>query len=181
MNPKAEHPQGPDPEPSEAWLARMGYSRETRLRRDASGRWFDGDRPIEHPGLRHAFDGWIERAPDGRPCLRNTIHWVYVDIEGPYYFVRGVRFASDGSVQLMLSGEREARLRPETLREARDGGLWCSVFEASLPTRFDVESAQRLVERCGHLDGERLLLRIGTWEGELPRVDDPLANAPVRG
>ncbi len=167
-------------EVSEAWLARMGYSRQTRLWRDAAGRWFDGEQPIEHVGLCRAFDGWVDRAPDGRPCLRNAIHWVYVRIEGPYYFVQGLRFEPDGAVRLLLSGGREAPLRPETLREAREGGLWCSVFETALPARFDVESAQRLVERCGRLVGDRLLLRIGRWEGEVPVLDDPLASEPQR-
>ncbi len=167
-------------DPAAAWLAARGLSRETALWRDAAGRWYDGEQPIEHPGLRRAFDRWLDRAPDGRPCLRNAIHWVYVRrIEGPYFFVRGVRFEADGRVTLRLSGEHEETLRPETLREARDGGLWCSV-RGGLPARFDVESAQRLVEHCGELRGEQLWLHIGDWAAPLPLTDTPL-HEPAEG
>ncbi len=179
MSDPPRQPGAPDAtwkDPAAAWLAARGLSRETALGRDAAGRWYDGRQPIEHPGLQRAFDRWLDCAPDGRPCLRNDIHWVYVRrIEGPYFFVRGVRFEPDGRVTLQLSGDHEETLRPETLREARDGGLWCSV-RGSLPARFDVESAQRLAERCGELRGERLWLRIGAWEGPLPLTDEPLRD-----
>ena len=59
-----------------------GMSRETTIRRDVHGRWFHDGAPIEQANVERAFDTWVDRAPDGRYCLKNDIHWVYVAIEG---------------------------------------------------------------------------------------------------
>jgi hypothetical protein len=119
-----------------------GRSRETKIRRDAAGRWFNDGVPITHPKLRRAFDAWIDRADDGRYCLKNEINWAYVTIEGPPLFVRDVSL--DGGVTLELSDGTRERLEPSTLREGTGGALYCEVRGGGWTARFDRESMQKL-------------------------------------
>lgn len=120
-------------------------TRETAIRRDALGRWWNGDDPISHPLVAKSFDGWIERAPDGRYCLKNDINWAYVAIEGPPYFVRSVELErpSADAVWLRLSGELRERLEPRTLIEAEDGSLECEV-RGGLRARFTTHALEGL-------------------------------------
>lgn len=126
--------------------AMLGRSRETQIRRDAQGRWWNGTDPITHPLLTRSFDGWIERAEDGRLCLKNDINWAYVAIEGPPYFVRSLRLEGEASIDrvtLHLSGDLEEKLDPTTLREAADGSLQC-VVRGDLWARFDSHASMQL-------------------------------------
>lgn len=152
-------------------MLRRGYTRETAIRRDRRGRWFNGDERIEHPGVVRSFDGWIDRADDGRYCLRNAINWAYVAIEGPPYFVRSVRVVELGVV-LALSGEGEELLDARTLRTGPDEALWCDV-RAGLPARFDPHAQQGLAALVDE-DEAGVFLRIGDEAVRPPRVDDPL-------
>ena len=43
----------------------QGRTRETKIARDALGRWFNDGDEITHVLLRRAFDEWLQRAPDG--------------------------------------------------------------------------------------------------------------------
>lgn len=155
-----------------------GRTRETRIRRDASGRWWNGDDPIDHENLERSFDGWIERADDGRLCLSNDINWAYVTIEGPPYFVRAVRLEGEDAL-LRLSGDREERLDPTTLRTGPDGALYCDVRGGRLAARFDNHAAmqlgERLVEEVDASGRERTAFRLGGALHEAPSVEDPLA------
>ncbi|HEY8427962.1 MAG TPA: hypothetical protein VIL20_06285 [Sandaracinaceae bacterium] len=151
-----------------------GRTRETKIRRDAEGRWFNDGVEITHPLLREAFDAWLCRAPDGsgRYCLSNDINWAYVEIEGPPRFVRGVSVEGD-RVALRLSDGRVVALDPRTLRQGRDGALYCDVGEG-LSARFERHAVMQLAELLGE-DDAGVYLRVG---GELvrpPVVDDPLA------
>ena len=130
---------GPDP------AAMLGRSRETAIRRDAQGRWWNGPDAITHPNLTRSFDGWIARAEDGRTCLSNAINWAYVTIEGPPYFVRAVTLErpSIDAVVLHLSGDIDERLDPSSLRESADGALTCAV-RAGLWARFSAHAAVQL-------------------------------------
>src|SRR5262245_29401723 len=103
-----------------------GRTRETSIRRDDQGRWWYENDLLEHPKLVRAFDRWIDRAEDGRYCLKNDINWAYFTLEGPPFFVRSVKLDA-GAVQLELSDERTEKLDPTTLRQASDGALYCSV------------------------------------------------------
>lgn len=125
--------------------AMLGRSRETQIRRDAQGRWWNGEDPITHPLLTKRFDGWIARADDGRLCLKNDINWAYVAIEGPAYFVRSLRIdgASIDQVTLHLSGDLTEKLDPSSLREDADGALRCLV-RGDLTARFDAHASMQL-------------------------------------
>lgn len=155
-----------------------GLTRETDIRRDRRGRWWKGSDPIDHPHLVRAFERWLDRAEDGRFCLRNDINWAYVEVEGPPVFVRGVRAGEEG-LRLVLSGEVEEPLDPATLRQDSEGALYCDVREGRLAAVFDRYAADQLVELTGEMDEEGPFLRFG-GERLRPRVvPDPLCSAGV--
>jgi len=157
-------------------MLRRGFTRETAIRRDAKGRWWNGDELVEHVGVTRSFDGWIDRAPDGRYCLANDINWAFVTIEGPPYFVRAVELpsvdasgeASDRAgaeagdaathgaeevIVLHLSGGSREPLDPSTLRLGPDDGLYCDVRGGRVPARFDDHATHQLARR---LDADAL-------------------------
>lgn len=140
-------------------IAMIGRSRETEIRRDAQGRWWNGSDPITHPLLTRSFDGWIERTDDGRLCLKNDINWAYVTIEGPPYFVRSLE-VEEGSIDrvtLHLSGDLTEKLEPASLHEGPDGALTCTV-RGGLSARFDSHASMQL-EPLLVQTGEGLALR----------------------
>lgn len=149
-----------------------GRTRETKIRRDAQGRWFNDGVELTHPLLRQAFDRWLQRAPDGsgRFCLSNDINWAYVTIEGPPRFVRSVTI-EDGRVRLMLSDETETELDPASLRQTADGALYCTVAD-ELTARFDPHAMMQLSELIEE-DEEGVFLRLGGEIVRPPVVDEP--------
>ncbi|MFO0686590.1 MAG: DUF1285 domain-containing protein [Sandaracinus sp.] len=163
-------------DPNEALPA--GRSRETRIRRDARGRWWNGEDEITHPLLVRAFDAWIERTDDGRYCLKNDINWAYVTIEGAPIDVRACRLerAADRVVacQLVLSDGREETLDVGTLRESKsDGVLYCDVRGGTMPARFDAHAAMQLEDALVESE-QGAAIRIGDRAIVPPRVGDPL-------
>lgn len=148
-----------------------GATRETNIRRDARGVWYESDVPLEHGNLTRSFDAWVDRADDGRYCLRNDINWAYVAIEGPPVFVRAAAPGPDG-VRLTLSDGRRELLDPDTLREGRDGGLYCDVRGGKLHARFDRSAAQALESLVGE-DAEGVYLRVGERRIRPPKVANP--------
>ena len=121
---------------NEEELLARGFSRETQIRRDSKGRWFEDGVLVEHEGMKKAFDSWVARAPDGRFCLKNSIHWVYVEIEGPPVFVRSLRIGRD-RVELRLSTGGEERLAIESMYLNSRGEMFCLVHDQTLEARFD--------------------------------------------
>ena len=156
-----------------------GRSRETKIRRDAEGKWFNDGVPITHPSLVRAFDCWLELAPDGRTCLRNSINWAYVTVEGAPRFVRRVVVgARDSETQLYLSNETVVPLAIETLRQGPDGALYCDV-PGPMVARFDRAAMMGLLDHIAE-DERGLLLRFGEREVRPPVVSDPLHLAAER-
>jgi hypothetical protein len=123
-------------------------SRETRIRRDRYGRWFDGDDPLDQPAIERAFDRWLDLAEDGRYCLRNSVNWAYVSIEGPPIFVRQAVSSNQG-LELLLSDGRLERLDPATLELDQSGAIYCRVRGGKLRARFDHGAAMSLGECAG--------------------------------
>jgi hypothetical protein len=121
-------------------------TRESTIRRDAGGQWFHEGQPIEHPKIARAFDRWIDRADDGRYCLKNSFDWVYVTIEGAPLIIRSLRIDESGGVILSLSDAREYPLDPGSLRQGSDGVLYCDVRERTMVARFDRNAMIRLEE-----------------------------------
>ena len=153
-----------------------GRTRETTIRRDDQGRWFFENDPLEHPNLVRAFEGWIERAEDGRYCLRNDINWAYFTLEGPPFFVRSVRFEG-GGVWLHLSGGHSELLDPSTLRQGPDGALYCNV-RGAMAARFDRHAMQQL-EAVLQQDDKGVYLALGADRVRPPVAADPLED-PLR-
>lgn len=150
-------------EPSE------GRSRETAIRRDAAGRWWNADVSITHPNVTAAFDGWIRRAEDGRLCLANDINWAYVEVEGAPYTVRHIALGE--AVRVQLSGGLEERLDPSTLRLDAAGHLYCDVLEGSLAAVF---SGAAMNELADAFEDEGRALRLLGERWTLESVADPL-------
>ena len=156
--------------------AGQGRTRETDIRRDAGRRWWKGAERIEHPGLVRSFDGWIDRAEDGRFCLSNDINWAYFALEGPAYFVESVALHA-GGVTLHLSGDRTEELDPSSLRQDELGALWCDVREGRCPARFENHAATALAELIEE-DDEGVLVRVGGQTYRPPMVADGAAALP---
>jgi uncharacterized protein len=151
-----------------------GLTRETTIRRDAQGRWFHDGTPLEHTGLTRAFDRWVERADDGRYCLKNDINWAYITLEGPPYLVRSLQITPAGQVTLLLSNDSSEPLRPETLRMGEDGALYCDVGDGTLPARFDRHAAT-LLEPLISEDEHGLYVEIAGQRVRPKVAEDPLA------
>lgn len=151
-----------------------GFSRETTIRRDAQGRWFhDGD-PVENPAVARAFDRWIDRADDGRWCLKNSANWAYVEIEGAPIFVRDLRLEG-GAALLELSDERSEPLEPSTLRRDRAGVLYCTVRGGRLPAQF-TRRAMWALEPVVAEDEAGVYLALSGAKVRPPEVAEPLAG-----
>lgn len=160
-----------------AEMLRRGYTRETTIKRDAAGRWSQNGHALEHRGLTRSFDGWIDRAPDGRFCLHNDINWAYVAIDGPPYFVRSL--APEGGVlMLRLSGDQQEPLDLMSLRIDELDAIWCDVRNGRVPARFDNHAAVQLgefmVER-----GDAVAISFAGTEVVPARVSDPMGGWTV--
>ena len=151
----------------------QGRSRETDIRRDARGRWFNGDDRIDHPNLARSFDSWVDRADDGRFCLSNAINWAYVEIDGPAYFVKDIEATADG-IGLLLSGDLRELLEPASLRQGPEGALWCAVREGRCPARFDNHAVSKMSEWISE-DEEGIYVLVGVQKVRPPEIDDPLS------
>ena len=151
----------------------QGRTRETEIRRDAGGRWFNGDDPITHPNLTRSFDEWIDRADDGRFCLTNSINWAYIDVEGPAYFVKDIELSDDG-LRLRLSGDRVEALDPSTLGQGPEGALWCTVRDGRCPARFDNHAVSKMSDLIGE-DDAGVYVRVGAKKVRPPEIADPLS------
>jgi hypothetical protein len=150
-------------------------SRQTAISRDAEGRWFEGGSPIDQPAIERAFDRWIDLAEDGRFCLRNSVNWAYVEIEGAPIFVRRAFLDHEGAL-LVLSDETNERLEPRTLRQGPEGALYCDVRGGRLAARFDRSAVFALAEALGE-DEAGVYVELGGVRVRPPSVDDPLNSA----
>lgn len=150
----------------------QGRTRETTIARDEQGRWFHDGEPLEHANLVRSFEAWIERAEDGRYCLKNDINWAYFTLAGPPYFVRSARVDGD-RLQLTLSGGIEETLDPNTLRQGPDGALYCDVRGGKLVARFDRHVMTQL-EGLVDEDALGVFVQLGTTKLRPRVVADPL-------
>lgn len=149
-----------------------GLSRETTIRRDARGKWFNDGEPITHDKLTASFDEWIDRTDDGRYCLKNDVNWAYIDLEGAPIFVRGL--ARDGErVALSLSDGRHEPLDPATLRAGDDGRLYCDVRDGTLTAELSNHAACQLADFLEEHDGAPQL-RLGEVVFSIPVVQNPV-------
>lgn len=154
-----------------------GFSRETTIRRNAHGVWFHDGQAVEHPGVREAFDRWIDRAEDGRYILKNDANWAYVEVEGAPVFVLRTH-EGEGGFELELSDGRREPLRTDTLRQDAEGFLFCTVREGRLPAQFTVTALMDLETRLEEGDGGIALVTPGGDRVVPPTVEAPLEGPP---
>ncbi|MGF1508319.1 MAG: hypothetical protein ACFB9M_02305 [Myxococcota bacterium] len=147
-------------------------TRETTIRRTADGVWFHDGVAVEHPGVRRAFDCWVDIAEDGRTILKNDANWAYVQIDGAPVFVMHARVEGE-HVELSLSDGRLERLDPASLREDEEGMLYCSVRGGRLAARFTRNALVELGDVLKESEG-RVVLELGNDRIRWPRVEAPL-------
>jgi hypothetical protein len=149
-------------------------SRETTITRDREGRWFHDGEPIAQQAIERAFDRWIDRAPDGRYILKNSVNWAYVRVDGAPIFVRSVSLEGE-AVFLRLSDDRRERLVSSTLRQGLlDGALYCDVRAGTMSARFDRSAGFLLVDRVGGEDEAGPFLALDGRRVRPPVLEDPL-------
>jgi hypothetical protein len=113
-----------------------GRSRESRIVLDASGRFWNEGRLIEHQAMSAAFASWIRRHPDdGRYVLTNGYDWTYFTVEDAPFVVRHVEERGGNAILSLFDGTEEP-LDPSGVFVSPDGVLYvrvkCGEFEARL-------------------------------------------------
>jgi hypothetical protein len=129
-----------------------GASRESRLRLDREGQFWDGDEKIEQPRFRDALNAWISRHPDdGRYLLTNGYDWTYFTVDDAPFFVGAVH-DQGGQPYLVLTEGTEQKMRATGLKQGEDGALYTPVevrgvmFEARFTRTAQAQLAPFLVE-----------------------------------
>jgi hypothetical protein len=129
-------------------VTRPLFTRESRIRIDRDGHFWDAGVRVEHPKLARAFSRWIAvDAASGRYILKNEIDWCFIEVDDAPLVVRQV-VASDGEqLVLRLSDDSEEPLDAATLRLDSDNVPYCTVKAGTLPARFSREAAFTLLDR----------------------------------
>jgi uncharacterized protein len=128
-----------------------GRSRESRIRLDFAGRFWDGAERVEHAGMVRAFASWIARHPDGRFILNNGYDWTYFTVEDVPFFVTGLRRTPMGWLLTLSDGSEEALLGP--LWEGAQGALYTKVKAGAFDARFSQQLQAGLGEHLVELAG----------------------------
>lgn len=151
-----------------------GRSRESRIRLDGEGRFWDGDERVEHSGMQRAFSKWIARHPDdGRYVLTNGYDWTYFTVDDVPFFVRAVQ-ARGGALLLSLSDGSEERLQGPIWLGPREA-LYLCVKDGNFIARF-TPGAQSALWPYVAEEQEGWVLRIGSHVvpiGERAPDDEP--------
>lgn len=151
-----------------------GRSRESRIRLDGEGRFWDGDERIEHPGMQRAFAKWIARHPDdGRYILTNGYDWTYFTVEDAPFFVLGVQ-AREEALLLSLSDGSEEALKGPLWQGPREA-LYLRIKGAQFIARF-TPSAQSALWPYVREEHDGWVLRIGSHSvpiGDCAPDDEP--------
>lgn len=146
-----------------------GFTRESTIRVDRQGGiWHDGQ-PVTHPGLAEAFARWLELDPEsGRYIVKNSVNWVYVNVEDTPIVVRSVAAGDSGRLWLALSDGTREELSRDTLRLDGEDVPYCDVRGGTLPAKFLPRAAFSLLEGIG-LDAAAQLPRVRAGAGARPR------------
>jgi hypothetical protein len=108
-----------------------GRSRESKIRLDGEGKFFDNGGYVEHAKLQQALHTWIGRHPDdGRYILTNGYDWTYFAVDDVPFFVRAIREV-DGDAMLVLSDETVEPLDPKTVTTGERGELYVEIQHPS--------------------------------------------------
>jgi hypothetical protein len=135
---------------TEAQIERL---RQTGVRLDSDGRWWNEGQEVTHDGLRAAFWRWLDRLPDGRFVLRlDERRYAYIQVDDAPFVARSARWEGDRAF-LRLSDGGEEELAYDSLRVGEGGVPYVKVrggrFDARLSTGAWGVVAERLAERAG--------------------------------
>jgi hypothetical protein len=143
----------------------FGLSRETRIRIDRDGRFWNEESLITHEALARSLAGWVDIDPEsGRYILKNSVNWAFVTVEDAPLVVRS--FARTPAPEVTLSDGTSEPLDLATLRLDADDVPYCDVRGGKLPARFTRSAAYALLEPARlEADG-----RVFVDSREVPRV-----------
>jgi hypothetical protein len=141
------------------------FSRESRIRFDAEGRFFHEGVLVEHPGLARAMGSWMNRHPhDGRYVLDNGWDWCWLTVDDAPFVVRAVRIEPGPTPAMIVSlnDGTDASIDPadgEALWIDDAGGLRCLVHPekrgGAMEARFDRHALASLGDRLVELEDGR--------------------------
>jgi hypothetical protein len=159
-------------------MDRPAFTRESRIRIDRDGYFWDDGVRVEHSGLARAFGRWLAVDPEsGRYILKNEVNWCFVTVDDAPLVVRRIAAGTGGELELALSDESREPLDATTLRIDEDEVPYCDVRGGALPARFSRQAAYDLLQAAeGTPDGPEL--RVGRELIRIPRV--PRGEGAVR-
>jgi hypothetical protein len=122
-----------------------GRSRESRIVLDASGRFWNEGRLIEHEAMTAAFASWIRRHPDdGRFVLTNGYDWTYFTVEDAPFLVRHVEDRGGNAILSLFDGTEEP-LDPEGVTVSPEGVLYVQVKGGGYEARLTAPAQSAMV------------------------------------
>jgi hypothetical protein len=134
----------------------FGLSRETRIRIDRDGRFWNEESPITHEALARSLAGWVDVDPDsGRYILKNSVNWAFVTVEDAPLVVKSF---DKNAAEVTISDGTTEPLDVATLRLDADDVPYCDVRGGKLPARFSRSAAYALLEDAKVEDDGRVLV-----------------------
>jgi hypothetical protein len=117
-------------------------TRETKIRIDREGRFWNEESPITHEALSRALASWVDIDPEsGRYILKNSVNWAFVTVEDAPLVVRALL----PGPQVVLSDGASEPLDLASLRLDGDDVPYCDVRAGKLPARFSRNAAYALL------------------------------------
>jgi hypothetical protein len=134
----------------------FGLSRETKIRIDRDGRFWNEESPITHEALARSLAGWVDVDPEsGRYILRNSVNWAFVTVEDAPLVVKAF---DRNAAEVTISDGATEPLDLATLRLDADDVPYCDVRGGKLPARFSRSAAYALLEDAKLEDDGRVLV-----------------------
>jgi hypothetical protein len=122
----------------------FGLSRETKIRIDREGRFWNEESPITHEALARSLAGWVDVDPEsGRYILKNSVNWAFVTVEDAPLVVK---VFDKTAAEVTISDGTTEPLDVATLRLDADDVPYCDVRGGKLPARFSRNAAYALLE-----------------------------------
>ncbi len=150
-------------------------SRETKIRIDRDGRFWNEGAEITHEALVRSLAGWVDIDPEsGRYILKNSVNWAFVTVDDAPLVVRSLL----PERLLALSDGTLEPLDLKTLRIDEDDVPYCDVRGGKLPARFGRTAAYALLENARIEDDGR---RVYVDDREVPRVARGAGAGAKRG
>jgi len=132
-------------DPAESSAPPFKLSRETKIRIDRDGRFWNEESPITHEALARSLAEWVDVDPEtGRYILKNSVNWAFVTVEDAPLVVRALL----PERLLALSDGTAEKLDWATLRLDADDVPYCDVRGGKLPARFGRSAAYALLENA---------------------------------